>query len=198
MLFSASHLFSSTFPSISLSLTLPLSCMLNLSRPLSLPCVTPRLPLMDDERNLPRTASLLKTGQSVGKKTDVLEMGWRRVTNNSRTWFAVLFLCFSSWAGKLDALSPQSPRHLYQVFFSSGAEGEPFHCRDCRMGVKAVRICREGEIGRGPSGGRPGVSDEGHPRERQALFWLMTGKPSYSSLPHIHQRRKKKKHCLLP
>lgn len=114
-------------------------------------------------------------------------------TSSFHTLFAVLFLCFSSWAGKLDALSPQSPRHLYQVFFSSGAEGEPLHCRDCRMGVKAVRICREGEIGRGPSGGRPGVSDEGHPRERQALFWLMTGKPSYSSLPHIRQRRKKKK-----
>lgn len=51
------------YPPLSVSICLTLA--LSISLTLALPCVSPQLQLIDDERNLPRTGALLKTGQCV-------------------------------------------------------------------------------------------------------------------------------------
>lgn len=51
------------YPPLSVSICLTLA--LSISLTLALPCVSPQLQLIDDERNLPRTGALLKTGQRV-------------------------------------------------------------------------------------------------------------------------------------
>lgn len=102
----------------------------------SLPRVTPRLQLIDDEKNLPRTGSLLKTGQhvlSVGAKRGT--EGIRKRAAPSYPYFLLRFL-FQSQTLNFLTVFPSflifSPRFF--PFFSS--ERAPCHQGDCRMETK--------------------------------------------------------------
>lgn len=99
-----------------------LSLLLSISLTRSLACVTPLPPLIDDEKNLPRTGALLKTGQyvlSVGTSGD----GWggqlRGLQRQDHTDIQLLHFGFSFPVFiSLHKLSlPALPRFVYLIFF---------------------------------------------------------------------------------
>ena len=136
------------FTSISLVLSVPLfsaslspSLLLSISLARSLPCVTSRLQLIDDERNLPRTGALLKTGQcvlSVGASGDGGgESGG--ITKRGAPWYPnpalpVFFFFSSSSSSSLfhlfNLLLPAFPFIVYRfsfcIFCSQASTTSPF------------------------------------------------------------------------
>lgn len=91
-------LIKSVSPSVSFppSFSFSLSLVLSISLVLSLPYVTPRLQLIDDERNLSRTGALLKTGQCVLSAGASGEMGGLQREEHQYILLLYFLISFSS------------------------------------------------------------------------------------------------------